>query len=85
MPYGNSPVTRPPRPILRPRSEPYEPDVAPQGEWIENPFFQKTAKDKQRDRDRKRRTSSTTDAPPMIENPYLVSNESSRKRRDSQD
>ena len=85
MPYGNSPITRPPRPVIRVTQTPQETEVAPEGQWIENPFYQKQEQRKTRDRSRKQRVSAKAESPSIIENPYLVSNESPAKKRDAKD
>lgn len=74
MPYGNSPITRPPRPIVREQIGSYEPAPAPVGQWIENPFYAKNEKvDKAKPREeRKRRVSTTAETPTTIGNPYFV-------------
>jgi hypothetical protein len=74
MPYGNSPITRPPRPIVRDQIRSYEPEAAPVGQWIENPFYAKTEEaDKAKPREeRKRRVSPTAETAPTIDNPYFV-------------
>ena len=41
MPYGNSPITRPPRAVVREVQQPQGFEPQPEGQWIVNPFVKK--------------------------------------------
>jgi hypothetical protein len=73
MPYGNSPLTRPPRPVVRvsPRLEKPRPV---EGVMIENPFVKNKGKKKAKG-SKKRSVSSK---PKTIINPYVIHDESKK-------
>jgi hypothetical protein len=74
MPYGDSPFARLPEAVVRPRCEAAarpEPEVAPEGQWIENPFYQPGGAAGER-------PAAPEQLPPpdttgIIENPYFTS------------
>lgn len=69
MPYGNSPYTRPPRPVVR-VSPPVQEQRPARGVMIENPFVKEKKKAK-----KSRRKKSVSSKPKMIVNPYVESDE----------
>ena len=68
MPYGNSPYTRPPRPVVRVSPQPQKQQQA-RGLMIENPFVEQKKKAK------KSKKRSVSFNPKIIVNPYVVSDE----------
>jgi hypothetical protein len=77
MPYGNSPITRPPRQIVAERALSSESVPAPVGQWIDNPFYEKSRATKQAPsrQERKRRVPTAVEAPVATENPYFVADQ----------
>jgi hypothetical protein len=69
MPYGNSPYTRPPRPVVRvsPQSKKQQPA---RGVMIENPFVKQKKKAKG-----SKKKKDLSSKPKIIVNPYVVSDE----------
>lgn len=64
MPYGNSPITRPPRPVVRERVVPSVAEPS-EGQWIDNPYVRSAAADSEA-----RRPGRA--APGMVQNPFAA-------------
>ena len=68
MPYGNSPYTRPPRPVVRVSPQPQKQQPV-RGVMIENPFV------KQKNKAKGSKKKDLSSKPKIIVNPYVVSDE----------